>query len=306
MLTIANYHYIRENFNANYPSIFGVTPEMFEKQLLLLNSKSDFIHPNELILNYNEIVNSNENYFFVTFDDGLKEQYQYALPILDELNIPAIFFANSRNFQSKKLSTVHKIHLLRSIISPHDFLSQLSKLNTNVKLSEDEGAKAQSIYIYDDKESALLKYSLNFKINFKIQEEIINSIFGNYFNEKEVLGELYMSETEIIDLGKKGYLGSHTHNHFPIGLLEEKEIEFELQNSKQFFENLSNTKIEMVAYPYGSPEACNIAVAKIAKEVGYKLGFTTTRGVNTSENNLLLLNRFDCNDLPGGKNYKEI
>jgi peptidoglycan/xylan/chitin deacetylase (PgdA/CDA1 family) len=160
------------------------------------------------------------------------------------------------------------------------------------------------IYIYDDKESASLKYLLNFKMNFTIQEELINTIFEHYFNENDVLGELYMSENEIIDLSKKGFLGSHTHNHFPVGLLSEDEMKFELENSKHFFENLTNSKIEMVAYPYGTPEACTNEVAKMAKDVGYKLGFTTTRGINTSENNLLLLDRFDCNDLPGGKNYK--
>jgi hypothetical protein len=79
---------------------------------------------------------------------------------------------------------------------------------------------------------------------------------------------------------------------------------FELEHSKQYFEKITDSKIEMVAYPYGSPEACTNKVASIAAEVGYKLGFTTTRGCNTIENNLLLLNRFDCNDLPGGKNYK--
>jgi Polysaccharide deacetylase len=278
MLTVANYHYIRENFNTKYPSIFGVTPKQFRNQLLLLKDKGDFVHPNELILNHDEILNSKNNFFFITYDDGLKEQYKYALPILDELKIPAAFFANSRNFLDKKLSNVHKIHLLRSIVSPSDFLSQLSKHNNAIQLSQSDIAKAQSIYIYDDKKSASLKYLLNFKINFTIQEYLINAIFVNYFNENDILGELYMSENEIIDLSKKG---------------------------KQFFENLTNSKIEMVAYPYGTPEACTNEVAKMANEVAYKLGFTTTRGINTKENNLLLLNRFDCNDLSGGKKYKK-
>jgi peptidoglycan/xylan/chitin deacetylase (PgdA/CDA1 family) len=147
MLTIANYHYIRENYNTKYPSIFGVTPEQFKKQLLLLSTKADFIHPNDLILNHKDIIGSNENHYFITFDDGLKEQYQYALPILDELNIPAVFFANSRNFQDKRLSTVHKIHLLRSIVSPSDFLMELAKQNNTIQLSESDVTKALYIYI---------------------------------------------------------------------------------------------------------------------------------------------------------------
>ena len=306
MLSISNYHYIREHFNAQYPSIFGITPNLFKNQLKLLKNQADFINPEELLDNTELVLKSKTNYFLITFDDGLQEQYQYALPILDELNIPVVFFANSINYEEQKVTTVHKIHLLRSILSPKEFLAILLSQNSSIAISDMDYIKAQSIYIYDDKESAGLKYLLNFKFDFKIQEELINAIFESYFETNQILNELYMSQQQLIDLSKKGYLGSHTHSHFPIGLLKEDLIKYELEHSKQYFERLTDTKIEMVAYPYGSPEACTDEVATIAKEVGYKLGFTTTRGKNTIENNLLLLNRFDCNDLPGGKNYKTL
>ncbi len=303
MLTVSNYHYIRPNFDSKFPSIFGVTPSTFKKQLVLLKGKGDFVSSNELLSNLDLILASKDNYFFITFDDGLKEQYNYALPILNELQIPVVLFANSRNYEDKKVSTVHKIHLLRSLISPADFLKCISKDNL-IHFSENDKEKAKRIYVYDDLESACLKYMLNFKMDFSLQEEIINSIFDTYFNEEHVLENLYMNEQEIIQLSKKHFLGSHTHNHFPIGLLDDEQIKFELENAKLYFEKLTNTKIEMVAYPYGSPEACTKEVAEIAQKIGYKMGFTTTRGVNTQKNNTLLLNRFDCNDLPGGKNYK--
>ena len=304
MLTISNYHYIRDDFTTKYQSIFGVTPIVFKKQLLLLKNKSDFISSCDLITNGKEILQSKENYFLITFDDGLKEQYQLALPILDELKIPAILFANSKNFENKKVSTVHKIHLLRSILSSSKFFSELKHINKLLNLTELDVLKAEKTYIYDTKENAALKYLLNFKIDFTNQEQIISTIFEKYFDENQVLESLYMTENEIIELSAKGFLGSHTHNHYPIGLLNENEMEFELNHSKLFFENLTNSKIEMVAYPYGSPEACTNQTAEIAKKVGYKFGFTTTRGTNSIDANHLLLNRFDCNDLPGGKNYK--
>lgn len=304
MFSVSNYHYVRESFNAPYPSIFGVTPTAFRKQLVLLKNQGDCIEPNDFVRNSKDIIASKDNFFLITFDDGLKEQYQFALPILEELQIPAVLFANSRNYEDKKVSTVHKIHLLRSILAPIDFLKLLANKKNATAISDSDCSKAKRTYVYDDQQSALLKYWLNFKMNFSDQEEIIRAIFDNYFDEHTVLEELYMNENEILQLSKKGFLGSHTHNHYPLGLLSEKEMEFELKNSKVFFERLTHAPIEMVAYPYGTPDSCTKEVAEIAKSAGYQYGFTTTRGVNTLKNNPLLLNRYDCNDLPGGKNYK--
>ncbi len=302
MLTISNYHYIRPDFNAPFPSIFGVTPQAFASQLKLLKNEGDCIHPKELAAGYQTILNSKDNFILITFDDGLKEQYDFALPILDQLNFPAVFFANSINYEEKKVSTVHKIHLLRSILSPALLLEILSK--TEMKpLSSSDKVHAQTIYRYDDAESAALKYLLNFKMSFEVQEKMIQAIFVKYFDEKEMVASLYMTENQIRDLAQRSYLGSHTHHHYPIGLLERNQIHFELEHSKSFFEKWTDCPIDMVTYPYGTAEACTAEVAEIAKETGYKLGFTAIRGTNTSVDHPFLLHRFDCNDVVGGKNF---
>jgi hypothetical protein len=69
MLTVCNYHYIRENFKASYQSIFGVTPNLFEEQLILLKKKGIFIHPNNLINDSEEILKSEQTFILITFYD---------------------------------------------------------------------------------------------------------------------------------------------------------------------------------------------------------------------------------------------
>lgn len=303
MLTVSNYHYIREDYKTNYPSIFGVTPLQFKEQLLLLKNSGEFISADDLISHTDSLINSTEKYILITFDDGLKEQYEYGLSILDSLNIPALFFANSINFEQKKVSTVHKIHLLRSIISSDDFLKSILKIDSS-KIKSINTFRAKKIYIYDDEKSAVLKYILNFGLTYAEQEKIISNLFLVHYDEAEVLKSLYFNDLNLIELASKGFLGSHTHSHYPLGLLKTEEVILELQNSKNFFEKLTTTTINSVAYPYGTQESCTIEVAEIAKKIGYKLGFTTNRGVNTGNENKLLLNRFDCNDLVGGKNYR--
>jgi len=303
MLTVSNYHYIRTDFSAKFPSIFGVTPTQFEAQLQLLKNHGTFVSPNDLTGHFDDILKSAENHILITFDDGLREQYDYALPILDRHNIPAVFFASSINTEHKKVNTVHKIHLLRSILAPKELMQKLSENNVST-LEVSEQSHAQSIYRYDDAITAGLKYLLNFKMPFGLQEQIIGKIFANYFNESEINEKLYMDTKNLVHLAENGYLGSHTHNHYPLGLLPAEQIQFELEHSKSYFDELTKMPTTMVSYPYGTNEACTPEVAKKAIDAKYVLGFTTNRGVNTIEDNPLLLKRFDCNDLPGGKSYK--
>ncbi|MGM1056420.1 MAG: polysaccharide deacetylase family protein [Bacteroidota bacterium] len=303
MLIVSNYHYIRPSFESKFPSIFGVTPKKFELQLLKLRNYGDLISPKDLLTSLPEILQRKELFFLVTFDDGLKEQINYALPILENLEIPAIFFPNSINYIENKVSTVHKIHLLRSLLSSQEFIEKLSIDDLNLSIMEKKRSK--EIYIYDDEDSAILKFILNFKLNYYEQERKISPIFNSYFNESEKIEELYMTERQIVELANRGYLGSHTHSHYPLGLLEPEHMKSELRSSKSFFENLSGGDIRFLAYPYGSEEACTAGVALEAKKAGYQIGLTTKRGVNNIADDPLLLKRYDCNDLPGGINYIE-
>ena len=302
MLTVSNYHYIRETFAALYPSIFGITPDDFRKQLVLLKNQGDLIEPNTLVANLKDVLESKENFFLITFDDGLKEQFDKALPILDELDIPALFFINSINHIEKKVSLAHQIHLVRSIVSSEVLFDNLEK-EMGRKLNQQEIKQAHQFYRFDNPQSAELKYFLNVLLDFTTQEKFINGIFTQYFDQKEVLEKLYMNTDEIQQLIKSGFIGSHTHTHLPLGIYEEQTIINELLTTKKYLENLGSVTIDFVAYPYGTKEAATEEVGKLAKQVGYKLGFTTRPGINKMTNNPLLLNRFDCNDLVGGKNY---
>ena len=69
-------------------------------------------------------------------------------------------------------------------------------------------------------------------------------------------------------------------------------------------ENLTNTNIEAISYPYGGETAVNADVFRCAVEHHYSVGFTMIRGHNSELdliNNPLALKRFDTNDVVGAK-----
>ena len=308
MLTVSNYHYIREDFSAPFPSIFGVTPIQFENQLVELSKLGKFISQQELIQEIDAILSSDINYILITFDDGLKEQFEIAKPILDKLKIRAIYFVNSLNFTEKKVSLVHKIHLLRSQISSKELLNHIQNEFSSeaIYLTKEERNKAELHYNYDDNESAHLKYLLNFKLSSDQTTKVIDTLFFLNFDTNEVVSNLYMTANQLKELSRMNMLGSHTHSHFALGLLSSDEITTEIATTKEFIDNFEHHKQHAISYAYGSAEACQNPVQTIAKQHGYTIGFTMERGINDLTANKLLLKRFDCNDLPGGKNYKEV
>jgi hypothetical protein len=105
-LISVNYHYIRPCYEGEHPGIQGILPDQFEDQLSLLSGIGDFVSGEDI-------------------DDGLREQYDWAWPVLRRKRVPALFFINSGPIENQKVSTVHKVHLLRSQMTTEIFLSKL-------------------------------------------------------------------------------------------------------------------------------------------------------------------------------------
>ena len=195
---------------------------------------------------------------------------------------------------------MHKIHLLRSKV-PASKLLQAVQITYKKVLSQGDIKRAIEHYNYDDKETAKLKYLLNFMLTFLEQEKVIDPLFQQFFNETEIAANLYFSEDMLQTLFENGNLGSHAHNHVPLGKLPINELELELKNTQDFFLKKFSKHASILSYPYGSFEASS-GVSESLEKYNFKLAFTMERAVN---NNLqtapYLLSRYDCNDLPLGK-----
>lgn len=125
MLVAINFHYIRPRFDFPHPGIHGISPEQFASQLKLLRRFGRFVSGAELRAAVEHRQPLAEPALVVTFDDGLREQFDHAWPILRQLQIPAIFFINTFPITTGKICAVHKIHLVRAHLEPAKFEQQL-------------------------------------------------------------------------------------------------------------------------------------------------------------------------------------
>jgi peptidoglycan/xylan/chitin deacetylase (PgdA/CDA1 family) len=307
MLLAVNFHYIRENFDAPYPAIFGITPSQFRSQLELLAKLGTFVSASDIANQIEKDEIFQKKSIVITFDDGLQEQFDLAKPILDEMGIPAIYFINTKTLSEKILLNVHRIHLVRSLLSPDTILENLIKSSVFKSLRKDKRNKIQELgsrhYIYDSYQNAYLKYLLNFVFLPEEVDREFTFLLREICNVDEIIEhkKLYMSLEAINSLAKSDSIGSHAHDHIPLGTLPKEKINFQIHRSREILNELQITS-KAFSYPYGSKEAVGIA-PQLLKEHGFTFAFTMERGLNLRNYNSLKLKRYDNNDVPGGKAY---
>ncbi|MCF8086430.1 MAG: polysaccharide deacetylase family protein [Desulfotignum sp.] len=305
----ANFHYIKKDFSTPYPSIFGRTPEQFRHQLESLASIGTFISQDEIKdhLVYGKRIP--EKAFLITFDDGLKEQYELAVPILKQMGIPALFFVNTLPLKKPYILNVHKIHLIRSVRPTQELNALLKKTlaTDRVTVSQEQLSNcAAATYRYDQKDQRELKYLLNFLLTVDQREKYTNDLFNQIFQNQEaaIHKDLYMTSEQIKHLHRDGMLGCHGHRHHPLGRLDAQSCIADVTISKTYLENLAGGKVYAFCYPYGTYDAVNGADT-IVRNTGFLFAFTMERAVNDNYRLPFLFSRFDTNDLPGGKLFNQ-
>lgn len=88
--------------------------------------------------------------------------------------------------------------------------------------------------------------------------------------------EGFISKDQLIEMSKCEFctIGSHGINHEEFTLLNNKQAQYDLRESKQKLEAIIGKSVELFAFPYGSYYACGYFNKHIAKKY-YKYAFGT-------------------------------
>ena len=311
-LLIVAYHYFGDE-NHYKTGIYPVSPERFAKQLDVIGAHYSFISENDLVLALQNNSKLPKKSCLITFDDGLSCQYKYAVPILKEKSIPAVFFVCTQPYTDKKAIIVHKIHYLLALVSIDKLLSELEGqykdiLGEKLDWGKIDSARISNWYKYDDEKTGKFKFFLNYHLSPDISKKIVDNIFSTYcdVSEEDFCNRFYLSREELRKLNENPLfsLGLHTHTHFNISGKDKKFIYEDIAMNYKIIQNLVNAKnIYGISFPFGllSIEEFKNKLNDVLKKLGLSYGVTSHKAINTDFQNPFLLSRFNVNDLPSGR-----
>ncbi|GBD03112.1 hypothetical protein HRbin19_00388 [bacterium HR19] len=228
----------------------------------------------------------------LTFDDGYKDNFDYAKKILEKHGVGAVFFITT-GFLGKKYSWYDKLEeiFLTGKIKKNFSLEIDEKTTLEIELEKDDEIDVLPPFTYSKPFEKISNRKLNLKkselfallyrkIKYsknpdEIFEKVKKSISDD--DEDEMDGRNYMIEDEVAELGKNFLIGAHTETHRTLSILEEREQESEMLISAIKLEKICNRKIELFAYPFGLKEDFNEKTLELAKRI-FKFSFTGIKG----------------------------
>lgn len=308
MLIAANFHYIRERFDTPFAGISGVTPTEFEAQLDLLGQSGEFVGAADIAAALEGKLRLPERSVCITFDDGLREQFDLAWPIMHRRGIPGIFFVSTLPIEQSLVLDVHKLHIVRTRVSADRLLDELAAFcdEEQHSFAEIDQQSVAAQYRYDSPVVGRLKYALNFQLPLVLRRRFIDRSFDSHTSrsENEISKQLYMTRQMLRELDIHHVIGSHGHDHAPLAQMPEDHIRAELNQSKSLLQAWGLKNIVSFSYPYGGPTSYSLRVGELAEEAGYRFAFTMERGTNLDLSNPLFLARFSNSDMPGGNSAR--
>jgi len=191
----------------------------------------------------------------VTFDDGFKDLYQNAYPILLELNAPFTLFLTTMLIDSKKLLWLHKLYISLDRLPLKETESILISYSDGASNIED-----MSIFI------GKIIHSKNKKNIIELVAAVSSAARVDEEEERKLAADLYLSGEEIHEMKSNGLtVETHGHEHWPLTNLDEKETREEIKSSIRFIEDKLDSSPKYFALPSGTSN-------RFTKELVTKLG----------------------------------
>ena len=238
---IAVLYYHRVYVKQNDTNPLCAEPKKFEQQMKYLKKNYNILRFEE------DWSKSDRDGIVITFDDGYLDNLTYALPILDELQIPATVFVStgilsgSRELWWDELETV--------LLTDGNYPKRFSL--------EDEVYSCEwrtDTYEYRLNCYKGLHYLMKNYISPSKREIWFEQLWKwrglvRYVNVENNT----LTDTTCLELAKSKYItiGAHTISHPSLAKLTYEEQQAEIMSSVVYLENLLQRKIDILSYPFG-------------------------------------------------------
>lgn len=210
----------------------------------------------------------------LTFDDGYRDNLQYAYPILKELECPfTIYVATGMPDGSAELWW----RVLEAVITKTSELNFVIDGQPQQVASETRDEKYSAyerVYWWlrrrPDKERRAFVREL--AVRYRVDIPAITQ-----------LAALSWDEIQVLDRDSLVTIGAHTVNHPNLCLLDARAARAEMANSVDILSSYLDTPPRHFAYPFGDPTSAGQREFDIAADVGFDTAVTTRPGVLHAE-----------------------
>ncbi|WP_166382624.1 polysaccharide deacetylase family protein [Polaribacter sp. 11A2H] len=201
----------------------------------------------------------NQNYFHLTFDDGLSNFYKIVAPILKERNIPATVFINSDFVDNKALFFRYKASLLFQVY-------------------EKSSVKCKKVFhdFFEGKEAIEeILFAINYN-NKHILDELANAV--NYsFEEYLETEKPYLSSIQINELIDTGFtVGAHSKSHALYADISFKEQVNQTKESMDWLVHKFNLDDRFFSFPFTDLDVSKEFFTKLSEEKIIDISFGTS------------------------------
>jgi peptidoglycan/xylan/chitin deacetylase (PgdA/CDA1 family) len=264
--TILMYHQVldvKHNGENYLPSGMVTLENTFDKQMKYLREHSNVITLDKLIACLKDKEHLPPGSVVITFDDGWRDNYVFALPILKKYDLPAAVFLSTDYIGTSRMLWFQVVNF---IIQAQALTSQkmIEILNRFGQISLKEKRAIVESLAYPDAFIDKLK-----KIGPQIQENIIVEMMSGSDIQMSQINKrrMMLNWDEVREMGENRIsFGSHAQSHRILTHLDLGEAKKELTESKRTIEEKTKRPVSFFAYPNGDYTS---RIKELVKETGY-------------------------------------
>ncbi len=277
-LTVLTYHRVGDPATAHRldDQVIDVRPDAFDRQVAFVKEYCTPISLDDLLA-FRRGGSLPPNPVLITFDDGYRDNYDVALPILQKHGVPAVFFIATDYVEERRLFWWDRINYVLKHSEREVLELTYPRRRSLPRARPDDRARTIRALLSIAKAHFDLDLS-----RFLEHVEQAAGVSISREEERQMVEPLLMTWKEVRAMRAAGMaVQSHTRTHRTLHTLTERGLHDELHGSRMKLEEVLGEPVRAVAYPVGKGLDKAPAARAALRAAGYELGFSNGSGVNS-------------------------